>query len=370
MLTRLYADNYRCFVNFDLQPGQMCLLHGVNGSGKTSVFDLLWDLRRLIRNGDDVTHCFPATSRSAWEKPRPQRFEVALTDDAVDLRYQLEIEHDESGRAGIRRESVSRGDKPLFVFVDGTVQLFGEDHSPGATFAFGRFRSFLASVEIPTASVGLARFLAWFEAAWIFKLDPTAVRSSAMSEREEAGLFRDGGNFGAFYRYFVLDKPGGAQALQEDIRQVLSGLEHFRLQQYGLAKWLMARFRPEGAAEFELPFSVLSDGQALLVVLYTILHALPSGCRLLCIDEPDNFVALREIQPWLQKLRDKLDESECQLLVISHNAEVIDYLGAELSIGFTRPGGLMTRVKPLEVDPGGALSLSELVARGWEGGAE
>lgn len=73
--TRLYADNCRCFVNFELRPGQMSL-HGVNGSGKTSVFDLLWDLRGVVRLGEDVGQYFPATGRTAWEPPRSQRVEL------------------------------------------------------------------------------------------------------------------------------------------------------------------------------------------------------------------------------------------------------------------------------------------------------
>ena len=39
MLQRLYVDNYKCLVNFDLPLQELTLLLGPNGAGKTSVLD-------------------------------------------------------------------------------------------------------------------------------------------------------------------------------------------------------------------------------------------------------------------------------------------------------------------------------------------
>ena len=38
MLHQLYADNYKCLVNFELPLKDLTLLVGPNGAGKTSVF--------------------------------------------------------------------------------------------------------------------------------------------------------------------------------------------------------------------------------------------------------------------------------------------------------------------------------------------
>src|SRR5262245_60465425 len=48
MLKRIFADNFRALVNFELRPNHLSLLLGGNGSGKTSVFDVLGSLRDLI----------------------------------------------------------------------------------------------------------------------------------------------------------------------------------------------------------------------------------------------------------------------------------------------------------------------------------
>jgi len=41
MLTRLYIDNFRCFVNFEYRPARKQLILGGNGSGKLSLLDAL-----------------------------------------------------------------------------------------------------------------------------------------------------------------------------------------------------------------------------------------------------------------------------------------------------------------------------------------
>ena len=45
--------------------------------------------------------------------------------------------------------------------------------------------------------------------------------------------------------------------------------------------------------------SELSDGQRYLITLCMILHFLISRGDTVFLDEPDNFISLREIQPWL-----------------------------------------------------------------------
>jgi AAA15 family ATPase/GTPase len=47
MLTRLYIDNFRCFVDFEYRPGRTNLILGRNGSGKSSMLDALLAMFRL-----------------------------------------------------------------------------------------------------------------------------------------------------------------------------------------------------------------------------------------------------------------------------------------------------------------------------------
>ena len=52
MLTRIYIDNFRSFVNFEYRPERKQLLLGSNGSGKSSLLDAIRYLKRFIE-GDE-----------------------------------------------------------------------------------------------------------------------------------------------------------------------------------------------------------------------------------------------------------------------------------------------------------------------------
>ena len=62
------------------------------------------------------------------------------------------------------------------------------------------------------------------------------------------------------------------------------------------------------------------------MLLYTLLYGTPRGSWSLFIDEPDNYLSLREVQPWLTALFDLCGRHLEQAVVISHHSEVIDYL--------------------------------------------
>src|SRR5262249_21338961 len=127
MIKRLYVDNYRCLVNFHLKLREMTLLVGSNGSGKSSVLDIMSALRRLLSGGGRVTDpdAFPSRSLTRWQNRRLQVFEIVVSlkgeDDFI---YRLEVEHEVGGRkAGINLESLKIEDRPLFEFRRGEVQL-------------------------------------------------------------------------------------------------------------------------------------------------------------------------------------------------------------------------------------------------------
>jgi ABC-type glutathione transport system ATPase component len=158
------------------------------------------------------------------------------------------------------------------------------------------------------------------------------------------------------------------QRAQEALREILPGFQHLRLQSAGRARVLAATFRYPGGMAYDLDFDALSDGQKALVVLYVVLHGVGKDMRVLALDEPDNFVSIREIQPFLTELDNISDETGLQVLLISHSPEVIDYVGASDAILFERPDGGHTRVRTIQSS--GPLRLSELMARGWlPGGA-
>jgi ATPase subunit of ABC transporter with duplicated ATPase domains len=84
------------------------------------------------------------------------------------------------------------------------------------------------------------------------------------------------------------------------------------------------------------------------------------------LDEPDNFVALREIQPWLSAVSDAIDESNGQVLIISHHPELMNQWAPDFGVQFVREGLGPVRVKEFSGKAYSTLVPSEIIARGWE----
>ncbi len=114
----------------------------------------------------------------------------------------------------------------------------------------------------------------------------------------------------------------------------------------------------------------------MLIALYTLLYAVCTDRNrkyTLCLDEPENFLALQEIQPWLTELYDKCSDGEMQALLISHHPEFINYLLASpIGRWFERQVNRPARIKSMKDRIGDVIgkenrgiSISEIIARGW-----
>jgi predicted ATPase len=111
---------------------------------------------------------------------------------------------------------------------------------------------------------------------------------------------------------------------------------------------LKLRFTSETDSSKPIEYRLVesSDGQKMLIALYTLIYGTKSEDYTLCIDEPENFLALPEIQPWLMRLYDICGEGQLQALLISHHPELIDYLLASpIGYWFERQSNASVRVK-------------------------
>jgi predicted ATPase len=268
----------------------------------------------------------------------------------------------EEKTVAITLEELSLEDKPAYRFANGEVQLYGEGDSPvREPFPFSPQRSFLASLDPKARLSPIAEFKRWLGASSHLRIDPVSISASARDQGD--GLSRDASDFASFCRYILQERPDDMQRANAALREIIPGFQHLRMQSAGRAKVLVATFRYSGGRPYDLDFDLLSDGQKALIVLYVVLHGPARHQSVLCLDEPDNFVSIREIQPFLTELADVSDETGLQVLLISHSPEVIDYVGASGGILFERLEGGHTRVRSVEAT--GPLRLSERMARGW-----
>jgi ATPase subunit of ABC transporter with duplicated ATPase domains len=161
----------------------------------------------------------------------------------------------------------------------------------------------------------------------------------------------------------VQSSPKETRAFLDSLSAAIDGFSHLRFESVGeRVSLLQAEFR--GGARFS--FKELSDGQRCLIALYMILHFVVAKGGTVVIDEPENFISLREIQPWLTAVTDAVEDGHGQVLLISHHPEIIDQWAPENGVQFVRDEAGPVRVEEFHGNPNSALSASELVARGWE----
>ena len=155
--------------------------------------------------------------------------------------------------------------------------------------------------------------------------------------------------------------------MDESLKGIWETFSRYEFDKVGrTSRILKIGFGPKGADPLlSIDFRDLSDGERMLVMLYALVaYQRSQPPTTIIVDEPDNFVSLLELQPWLRALLDTRPEGG-QIILVSHNPEVIGTMGEERVAWFSRADHLSpTRVSALPPDDSG-LSLPERIARGW-----
>ncbi len=369
MFERIYIHNYKCFINFELRLGETSLLVGTNGSGKTSVLDVMFALKKLLGGEAKITDriAFHPSTLTRWQSQTEQLFEMDVRVDGELFRYHLKIEHEPDLRQSrVAEESLVSNGKPLFKCDRGTVQLYRDNGSEGPSYQADWSESALARVVSQPSNTMLTSFMEAVRATVVCSIRPAML--GAESERESSFLGRHAENFVDWYRNAMQENPASVRNHVGALRCILDGFHEVHLQQAGLDhRALMLDFRTEENT-FKLRFDELSDGQRSLVVLYALLHLREhEGGVVLFLDEPDNFVTLSEIQPWLMAVVEMCEDTPSQAVICSHHPELIDYLGSDAGLLLRREESAVTvsPFKSLDL-PDRGLKVSEQIARGWE----
>jgi len=366
VIERLFVDNFRTLVNFEVQFDAIALLLGGNGSGKSTVLDVVQALHRFVAGAGAVTELFPPGTLTRWQSLNEQAFEIDVRSSLGLYRYALRLEHAaDRRRCRARVESLTLDGQPLFEFTDGKIQLYNDQHDPGPSMTFDWSRSGLSMVQSGVSNTKLTEFKRRLLGIVFLRPCPPVMDTDSKEEVEE--LDRLATNFPSWYRFIARLDISRQLKLFQSLKEAIDGFESLRIE--GPADstvTLRVAIRPKGAAEaVSFKFSELSDGERQLILLYAVLYGMADETRILFLDEPDNFLALSEIEPWLNSLIDAAGDTIGQAIVVSHHPELIDSLAREKGVWLGRDSGGPTRVEAGRVKDTEPLKPSEFVARGW-----
>lgn len=374
MLKRLYVDNFKCFSNFELKFDPLNLLLGSNGTGKTTVFDALRAIRTFTGLGGKTDLCFAAHTLSKWQTARVQTFEVEIAGEDGDYLYQLSVSFDQNDSPTVRSETLRFDDSLLIQFELGNVMLLPDHSSSKRAYPLEATQSALALIPFSKEYEKINWFRQSLNTLIAVQINPGYGVMESRSEREELLLNANSNNFVSWYRH-ISENQGLAIRISQQLSEVIDGFEHFEFERLGETwRGLKVVFRTStngrqgtkyGGHRTEYRFHELSDGQRALIVLYSLLIYASENNVTLCLDEPENFLALPEIQPWLISLFDLCNEQKLQAILISHHPELINYLAASNGIWFSRENSGPVRTRKIDSDMDSGISIAELVARGW-----
>lgn len=365
MLTRLYLDNYRSFENFEYKLNRKQLIFGSNGTGKSSFVDAVLLIRQIAVTGSALGEFHLLSQRTRWLTRTAQTFELEASLDGATYIYKLVLEpHEDPPRVRIALESLHLSRVPLFEFENREVRLYSDQQEQVVSYPFDADRSALATIAPRNDNQRLIRFKLWLSSLFCFRINPFAISGRAESEQLSPKVQMD--NLASWYRHLLQSDQRQNFKLIENLQTVLDEFKFLDLPASGENVRLMVAEFGSGDSSARYLVHELSEGQRCLICLYTILHfLLAKGCTVI-IDEPDNFLSLREIQPWLMAASDVVEDTPAQMIIISHHPEIIDQWAPSYGTQFFRVRGGPSRVKEFAGnDSKDILSPSELIARGW-----
>jgi len=253
----------------------------------------------------------------------------------------------------------------IFELSNGIIRFYSKTGAPPTELRWEANESALHFAQFSNEQV--RRFVDWLRTVHCFQIDAYEGKMD-----ETADTVRKVPDFeleylAEWYLHCLQEDLEGVSSFRSSLQEVLAGFDtlSFSREVDGVNR-LRAEFRITSGQKEPFSLKELSDGQRYLIALYMILHFLIAKGHTVFIDEPDNFISLREIQPWLLAAERAADDSKGQLILISHHPEILDQWAQESGLLFFREGNGHVRTTKFKTDPEGSLYPSELVARGWE----
>ncbi|RLC09193.1 MAG: ATP-binding protein [Deltaproteobacteria bacterium] len=349
MIQRLYVNNFKCLINFELNIKNLSsgLLIGKNGAGKSTIGAALEVLQGIGRGINRVGSLIQTKDFFHEKADSPVRFEIeVLLKDELYF-YTLALELPENFKEPrILQEELKVSGKPIYSRNVAQVTLYNSSGSNETNFMIDWHLVALPVIQKQTENDPLYIFETWLARMIILSPIPSVMTGESNNETLEPG--RDGSNFGEWFTGLLSRYPAAYMHIDKYLKEIMPDILDFQNDHIGKNHKIMnVRFN-ENQARMSVSFNDLSDGEKCFFLSAVVLAANGSYGPLFCFwDEPDNYLSLSEVGHFLLALR-KTFEKGGQLLVTSHNSEAIQKFSEENTLLLYRRNHLEpTLVKPL-----------------------
>jgi predicted ATPase len=323
VIRRLYVHNYRCLENFELNLAGIpsVLLIGKNGSGKTAAALALEVLQKIGRGATRVNGLVRPKDLSRGRADVPMRFEIEADLGAKTYTYTLALELPSVGGKGLLVLEETLDVDGRAVYNRREERVSPARGGPSGKTGLQVERQFVALplIEISLDGDPLGVFKQWLGRIVILRPSPGLIQGDAKEETLEPDSKVN--NFGAWFLGALAHAPAAYSEISEYLKQIMPDFQDIR--RPSMSESLVVRFSNE-QGNMEVPFPDLSDGEKCFMICALVLAANEAYGPLLCFwDEPDNYLALDEVQHFVMALRSEFQKSGGQFIATSHNPEVI-----------------------------------------------
>jgi len=337
MISRIYIHNFRCLENFELsfKGNSSALIIGKNGSGKTTVAVALEILQRIARGTNRVSDLITQRDLAQNRLDRPIRFEIEVYIDSNLYKYIVVFELPEGFKElRVSEETLFRANKMVFNRSLAQVQLSHTNQETDSRFSIDWHLVALPIIQEKSQTDPIFLFKQWLRRMLILRPVPGRMRGDSEDETLQPDIQVN--NFGAWFSGLLAYAPAAYSEIDGYLKQVMPDLKDIKNPAVGVdVRSLQIQFS-NGNSSLILPFQELSDGEKCFMICALVLAANKAYGPVLCFwDEPDNFLALPEVQHFIRALRQAF-HSNGLFIATSHNPEVIRSFSPENTLVFSR----------------------------------
>jgi len=327
-LNSVKIQGYRPFKDFLAAFGDLEVLVGANGSGKSSLFEFLKFLRDSLHQDIPPEIILGSIGQQIFHSPGPERFEWSVdinTGWRVPISYQGQL-MGPIGKTHVSFERVQSA-RPLgdkyprpYLFMDikerqGLIQD-PEGKLRRQEIALKRPNQLaLSTVTNPAIETlyNLREYIRGWRFYSSFNIANDKIRKSVPIEQEPV-LREDAGNLSSLLHYLMTEHAPLFDELQQHLRSAVPGFQGLTVKARGGPGEVIAFWKEQGI-KTDLSLADVSDG-ILRLICWTVLCVQPNPPSLICIDEPDQGVHPRTL-PILAGLFEKACE-RTQILLATH----------------------------------------------------